>query len=82
MLYCHPSANCMVNAKLECTHKYFHIAIGLLTSFVKLINVENSYDFYSDHFLGYSDGPLRIHRYDVLISILYHPMLLDNPGVA
>ena len=36
---------------------------------------------YGGHLLGCSYGPLHIHRHDALICILFHSMLLDNPGV-
>ena len=41
----------------------------------------SSIDSYGDHLLGCSYGPLCIHRHDALTCILFHSMLLDNPGV-
>jgi len=47
----------------------------------QLCSCSSSIDSYGDHLLGCSYGPLRIRRHDALTRILFHSMLLDNPGV-
>ena len=39
-----------------------------------------SIDYFGDHLLGCSHGPMRIHRHDALVSILHHALLQDHPG--
>ena len=59
-----------------------HIWLGIpLFPTVQLCSCSSSIDSYGDHLLGCSYGPLRIRRHDALTRILFHSMLLDNPGV-
>ena len=41
----------------------------------------SSINYHDNHLLGCSYGPLHIRRHDALTYILFHSMLLDNPGV-
>ena len=38
-------------------------------------------DNYGDHLLGCSQGPMRIHRHDTLVNIIYNALSQDHPGV-
>ena len=38
-------------------------------------------DCFGDHLLGCSHGPMRIHRHDALVDILYNALSQDHPGV-
>jgi len=42
----------------------------------------SSIDFFGDHLLGCSHGPMRIHRHDaLLVDIIYKALSQDHPGV-
>ena len=38
-------------------------------------------DVYGDHVLGCGFGPLRIKRHDARCEVIFHNLLIDNPGV-
>ena len=59
-----------------------HIWLGVpLFPTAQFCTCSSSIDSYSDHLLGCSYGPLRICRCNALTYILFHSVLLDNPGV-
>ena len=38
-------------------------------------------DYFGDHLLGCSYGPLRIHHHDALVTAAHHALLQDHPSV-
>jgi len=48
----------------------------------QLCTCSSSINSYGDHLLGFSYGPLRIHRHDALTDVLFHSMLLYELKVS
>ena len=59
-----------------------HIWLGIpLFPTVQLCSCSSSIDSYGDHLLDCSYCPFLICRHDALTCLLFHSMLLDNPGL-
>ena len=54
--------------------RYFHFLPCMCTCL-------STIDFFGDHLLGWSQGPLRIWRHDALVNIVYNVLAKDHPGV-